>query len=222
MQYLQQITEIQKLLESERQKREKLSRNYKKMLDSEWFGTSSSWQHWRNIRQEMCCMLQSQTSVVHYYSIIIWQLYQVCCAWPWGTRRGLLCLTVRRWVRSALPDSGSQSKFGCVWQLGTGWGMLCLPVGHKARFAVLHSGAKDEVCCVSECRTWTLPHSTQLPNLKHNIRCIKILTEFKICRKTDRQRDCRQIRYWTLERQHAETIPNIKTLPATPTSWRGR
>ena len=33
MQYrLQQITEIQKLLESERQKREKLSRNYKKCL----------------------------------------------------------------------------------------------------------------------------------------------------------------------------------------------
>ena len=29
---LQQITEIQKLLESERQKREKLSRNYKKCL----------------------------------------------------------------------------------------------------------------------------------------------------------------------------------------------
>ena len=35
MQYrLQQITEIQKLLESERQKREKLSINYKKMLES--------------------------------------------------------------------------------------------------------------------------------------------------------------------------------------------
>jgi len=35
MQYrLQQITEIQKLLESERQKREKLSTNYKKMLES--------------------------------------------------------------------------------------------------------------------------------------------------------------------------------------------
>ena len=35
MQYrLQLITEIQKLLESERQKREKLSRNYKKMLES--------------------------------------------------------------------------------------------------------------------------------------------------------------------------------------------
>jgi len=35
MQYrLQQITEIQKLLESERRKRETLSRNYKKMLES--------------------------------------------------------------------------------------------------------------------------------------------------------------------------------------------
>jgi len=35
MQYrLQQITEIQKLLESERQMRDKLSRNYKKMLES--------------------------------------------------------------------------------------------------------------------------------------------------------------------------------------------
>ena len=40
MQYrLQQITEIQKLLESERQKREKLSRNYKKCLKC---GTTSS------------------------------------------------------------------------------------------------------------------------------------------------------------------------------------
>ena len=67
--------------------------------------------------------------------------------------------------------------------------MLCLPVGHTARFAVLDSGAKGEVCCVSQCRTWTLPYSTQLPNLKHNIRCIKILKEFKICRQTDRQTD---------------------------------
>jgi len=80
---------------------------------------SARWQHWRNLWQEMCRMLQSQTSVVHYCSIIIWQLYQVCCAWQWGTRRGLLCLTLGHRASFAVSDSWIQAEVCCAWQLGT-------------------------------------------------------------------------------------------------------
>ena len=89
------------------------------------------------------------------------------------TERGLVCLTVGHRARfavseylivayrarSAVRDSGLQSKVCCVWQWVTERGFLCLTIGYRARFRCLTLGHRSRLAVSDVGEHGDLPNS---------------------------------------------------------------